>query len=171
MSFHATSGFGYSETLRDFLNARISSICTTSFVSEPCASFCAGKRSKRWGSAARSLSDVPSGASVSASLQNAENWVSVGSPSANSEALQSASSICMSFSCTTWAKASAAVRLMCFGRGFCDLTWIESLDRVLDDGWARLRNNDSMSCLLTVFKNSASSIPVGWFEMDDPRTM
>lgn len=133
-SFQATRGFGYSETLRDFLNAWISLMCTTSPASEPCASFCAGKCSKRCGSAAKSLSDVSTGVPTTASFQKAENWASVGSPSVYSEALQSTSSIWMPLSCTTPAKASAAARLTCFGGGFCDWAWIDSLDRVLEDG-------------------------------------
>jgi hypothetical protein len=48
--------------------------------------------------------------------------------------LQSMPSISMSFFCTTSTKASAAARLTCFGGGVCDCAWIESLDRVLDDG-------------------------------------
>ena len=133
-SFQATSGFGYSETLRDFRNARISLMCMTSSGNEPCASFCAGKHSKRCGSAKNSLSDVSTGAIASAFFQNAKNCVSVGSPTAYSDVLQSMLSISMSCFCTTSTKASAAARLTCFGGGFCDCAWIESLDRVLDDG-------------------------------------
>ena len=136
-------------------------MCITSSVSEPCASFSEVNCSIRRGSVAKTLSDVPSGASASALFQYAENWASVGSPSTNSEELQPASSTRIPFSCTTCAKASAAARLMCFGRGFCDWAWIESLDRVLEDGWTRPRNKVSTSCLLIVFKNSASSVPIG----------
>ena len=133
-SFQSTSGFGFSETLRDFLNATTSLICMTSSDNEPCASICAGNCSNRCGSAAKTLSDVSAGASTSSSFQNAENCVSVGSPSPYSKAFQLMPSISVPCSCTACAKASAAARLTCFDRGFCDCKWIDSLDRVLEDG-------------------------------------